>query len=90
MRFNRYDIRFGLKNTSLDVQILQGLDVVVINDSSKKRCANIDRTSTNYYIVYACDYNNFIISSLKFNSLTAAVNHLRSWFNSPGDCHKIV
>lgn len=84
MLFQTYDVRWSLHNTNLKVEKLHPLDVITINDPVNKRCANIDRTSVNYYVVYVCDYDKIILATLKFNTLKSAVEYLREYFNSPG------
>lgn len=84
MLFQTYDVRWALHNANLKVEKLHPLDVITINDSVNKRCANIDRTSVNYYVVHVCDYEKVILSTFKFNTLKSAVEYLRGYFNSPG------
>ena len=84
MIFNTYDVRWALHNTNLKVEKIHPLDVITVNDPINKRCANIDRTSINYYVVHICDYEKIILSTLKFNTLKSAVEYLKDYFRSPG------
>ena len=84
MIFNTNDVRLALHNANLKVEKIHSLDVITINDPINKRCANIDRTSVNYYVVHICDYEKIILSTLKFNTLKSAFEYLKDFFRSPG------
>ena len=84
MIFNTYDVRWALHNTNLKVDKIHPLDVITVNDPINKRCANIDRTSVNYYVVHTCDYDKIVLSTFKFNTLKSAVEYLKVYFKSPG------
>ena len=90
MFFDIYDVRWALHNKNLKVEKLHSCNVIIINDSVNKRCANIDRTSVNYYVVSVCDYDKIILATFKFNTLKSAVAYLKDYFNSPGDNHTRV
>lgn len=86
MTFSPWEIKWQLRCSELDVHRVGNTETIIINDPKNKRCANLRRSSVNYYVVSVCDYSTYIISEYKFPTCNRSVEFLREYFTkkSPG------
>lgn len=81
MAFTRYDLYWALHRFGVEVEEKIATGTFVMNDAKKKRCANLSRTSVNYYVVSVCDYNSYLILQYKFPTCKKAVEYLQEYFS---------
>ena len=81
MNFSKYDIYWALRRFGVEVEEIRETGTFIINDAKNKRCANLSRTSVNYYVVSVCDYNSYLISQYKFPTCKKAVEYLQVYFS---------
>ena len=81
MTYSRYELYWALRRFGVEVEKCSASDSFIMNDAKNKRCANLSRTSVNYYVVSVCDYNTYIISQHKFPTCKKAVEYLQEYFS---------